>query len=81
VAALIVGIISTLIIGTGMSLFMTDIGAFLGSDVLFMLIGIAVGFIGIIGVALAYPIYNIITKRERERIAPQILKLTEELMK
>lgn len=30
--------------------------------------------------ALAYPIYTVTLKKEREKIAPEILKLTEELM-
>lgn len=81
IVSLIIGVISTIVMGSGMSLFMTDIGAFLGSDLLSMLIGIVLGFVGITGVALAYPVYNYITKKERERIAPEILKLSEELMK
>lgn len=31
--------------------------------------------------ALAYPIYLRTVKREREKIAPEILRLTDELMK
>ena len=42
--------------------------------------GIVIGLIGIGDVAAAYPVYSRITKKERERLAPQILKLTEELM-
>lgn len=45
------------------------------------LIGVLVGIIGLIGVICAYPIYTYITKKERERIAPEILKLTDELLK
>ena len=81
VLALVIGIISTLILGFGMSLFMTELGGFIGNDALAMLIGIIMGLIGIVGVALAYPIYNLVTKRERERVAPEILKLSDELMK
>lgn len=81
VFALVIGIISTLILGFGMSLFMTELGGFIGNDAVAMLIGIIMGLIGIVGVALAYPIYNLVTKRERERVAPEILKLSEELMK
>ena len=81
VFALVIGIISTLILGFGMSLFMTELGGFIGNDALAMLIGIIMGLIGIVGVALAYPIYNLVTKRERERVAPEILKLSDELMK
>jgi hypothetical protein len=38
--------------------------------------------IGVIGIAVlvaAYPLYMYITKKQREKIAPEILKLTEEL--
>jgi len=45
-----------------------------------MLIGIPVGLIGIVLVALAYPLYNRILKKERQRIAPEILRLTDELL-
>ena len=74
-----VGIIGTLIMGTGMSLAMTDIGAALGS--LAMIIGIAVGLVGMVLVALAYPIYNRVLKKQREKIAPEILLLSDELLK
>ncbi len=79
-AALVVGIIGALILGSGMSLIMTDIGKMLGTF-LALLIGIAVGIIGIILVCLAYPIYNRTLKKEREKAAPDILRLTDELMK
>lgn len=77
-AALIVGILGALILGTGMSLAMTDIGAGLGS--LAMIIGIAVGIVGMILVALAYPVYNRVINKERARIAPEIFRLSDELL-
>ena len=46
-----------------------------------MVLGIVVGLAGLVLVALAYPVYNRTQKKERERIAPQILKLTDELLK
>lgn len=73
------GVIGTLILGTGMSLFMTELGAALGS--LAMVLGIAMGLVGMVLVALAYPLYNRVLKRQREKIAPEILRLTEELLK
>ena len=79
-AALVVGIVGALIMGIGMSLVMTDIGAVLGT-VLAMIIGISIGVVGIVLVCLAYPIYNRTLKKEREKIAPEILRLTDELMK
>mgnify|MGYP006335645013 FL=1 len=79
-AALVVGVIGALVMGLGMSLVMTDIGRILGT-VLAMVIGIGVGIIGMILVCLAYPIYNRTLKKEREKIAPEIIRLTDELMK
>ena len=78
-ASLAVGIIGALIMGTGMSIAMTDIGSALGS--LAMVIGIAIGIVGMALVALAYPLYNRVLKKQREKIAPEILRLTDELMK
>lgn len=78
-ASIAIGVIGALILGTGVSLCMTEIGALLGS--LAMVIGIAVGLAGIVLVALAYPVYNRILKKERERIAPEVLRLTDELLK
>lgn len=74
-----VGTIGALILGAGMSLVMSDFGALLGS--LALPVGIVAGVLGMGILALAYPIYNRTLKKERERIAPQILKLTDELMK
>lgn len=78
-ASLAVGIIGALIMGTGMSLAMTEIGAALGS--LAMVLGILIGIVGMVLVALAYPVYNSTLQKERAKIAPDILRLTDELMK
>ena len=78
-ASLTIGIIGALIMGTGMSLAMTEIGAALGS--LAMILGIAVGLVGVVLVALAYPLYNRVLKKQREKIAPEILRLSDELLK
>ena len=79
VTSFVVGIIGALIMGTGMSLAMTEIGAALGS--LAMVIGIAVGVVGIVLVSLAYPLYNRVLKKQREKIAPEILRLSDELLR
>ena len=58
---------------------MTDIGAVLGN--LLLILGIMVGLAGIVMVAAAYPTYNRVLKKEKKRIAPEILRLTDELLK
>ena len=78
-ASLAVGIVGALIMGTSMSLAMTDIGAALGS--LAMVLGIFAGVVGMVLVALAYPAYNRVLKKQREKIAPEILRLADELLK
>lgn len=81
-ASLITGVLGALILGSGMSLAMTNLGESLGlQGAMGMILGIIIGIIGIVLVCLAYPIYNKIVKREREKIAPEILRLTDELMK
>ena len=77
--AIAVGTMGALMLGIGMSLCMTDLGAALGN--LALLIGIFAGLAGILLVALAYPVYNRVLKNQRQRIAPQILRLSEELLK
>ena len=74
----VVGSISAIIMGTGMSLAMTDIGAALGS--LAMILGIAVGLVGMVLVAVAYPLYNRVLNKQRKKIAPEILRLSDELL-
>ena len=78
-ASIAVGVIGALILGTGMSLCMTELGAFLGSFA--MIAGIAVGLVGMVLTALAYPIHNRVLQKQREKIAPEILQLSEELLK
>lgn len=77
--AITLGIIGALILGTGMSLCMTELARFLGGMAMF--IGIAVGILGMVLVACAYPLYNHVLKKEQQRIAPEILRLSDELMK
>ncbi len=74
VYSLIVGIIGSLILGTGMSC------AMVWKGVMFIP-GIIIGIIGICAISAAYPIYNRTLKKERKKIAPQVIRLTDELMK
>ena len=82
VIALIFGIVGALILGAGMSLCMSDFAEILGSHRdMAMVIGIPIGLVGGVLAALAYPMYNLIVKRERKKIAPEIIRLTDELIK
>lgn len=82
IVSLMYGISGALIMGIGMSIIMTDIGEHLGLGAnILMILGIIIGIIGIVLVSMAYPIYNKTLKKERNKIAPEILRMTEELMK
>ena len=72
--SIIVGIAGALIMGIGMCCAMVWQGIWFSP-------GIVIGLVGIVVVAMAYPIYQKILKKEREKIAPEIIRLTDELMK
>lgn len=74
VASMVLGIISALVMGVGMCCCMVWGSAW-------FIPGIVIGVVGIAGVAAAYPVYKRITEKERRRIAPVIIRLTDELMK
>lgn len=76
--ALTLGIIGALLLGVGMSLVMSEFGALLGTSA--MPVGIAVGLLGIAILASAYPVYHRTLKKERAKIAPEIIRLSDELM-
>ena len=69
--ALALGVIGTLVLGIGMCCCLVWEQFFLG---------ILIGLLGTLTLALAYPVYTLIIARERKRIAPEILQLTDELM-
>lgn len=70
--SLVFGIVGALIMGSGMSLCMV-------ASKTFMVLGIVIGLIGMAVLSVAYPLYTRIIKKERERIAPEILRLTDEI--
>lgn len=74
IAALAVGIVSTLVMGFGMCCTIE------WGERLFVP-GIVIGVIGIIGICAAYPLYIRVTKRQRDKLAPEIMRLADELMK
>ena len=73
------GSVSAVIMGAGMSLVMTEVGAVIG--ITGMVPGIAIGIVGM-GMALStYPIYKKILNDRKKKYAPQIMKLSEKIMK
>lgn len=70
--SLIIGILGALVLGVGMCCVLVWSLYFLG---------IPVGVLGLGIAATAYPIYRVVERRERERVAPEILRLSEELLK
>lgn len=69
------GVISSLVLGTGMCLSMEVIG----SGMTHMLIGIIVGIIGIIGCGVNYAIYKKILERGKKKYAYEIVELAREI--
>lgn len=78
-SAIAVGVIGTILMGAGMSLILSDFGAWLGAAA--YPVGMALGMAGMAVLACAYPLYRRRLKKERTKIAPEILRLTDELMK
>ena len=69
------GIISALVLGTGMCFSMQVIG----SGITDMVIGIIVGIIGIIGCGVNYPIYKKILEKGKKKYAYEIVELAREI--
>lgn len=72
--SLVLGIAGALIFGGGMACVLEFAGTLL-------IPGIVLGLAGILILSAAYPVYRKITERQKEKIAPRILALTEELLK
>lgn len=75
----IFGSIGAIVMGAGMSLIMTDIGAQIGIENT-MPVGIIVGIIGMVMVLINYPIYKNILSSRKEKYAERILALSEMIM-
>ena len=79
VFAYIYGSLSAIIMGAGMSLVMTEIGAIIGLSNT-MVPGIAIGVVGM-GMALStYPIYKRMLNTRKKKYAAEILKLSEKVL-
>ena len=74
IVSLAVGIVSALILGIGMCCTMVWGGKL-------FIPGIIIGLAGIAGVSAAYPLYARMVKKKRTELAPEIMRLTDELMR
>ena len=74
IVSITIGVIGLLIFGAGLSL------AMVWKETM-LVVGVLVGLLGMILMASALPVYKIVTKKQREKVASQILALSEELMK
>ena len=77
--AYIFGSISAIIMGAGMSLVMTDIGATIGI-VNPLIPGIIVGVIGMALALINYPMYKAILNSRKNKYGDEILSLSEKIM-
>lgn len=73
------GTVSAIVMGAGMSLVMTDIGATLGLENT-MVPGIIIGIIGMLAAIINYPIHKKILGSRRKKYAERIIKLSEEII-
>ena len=70
--SIIIGVVFTLIFGTGIACAL-QWGL--------VVVGIILGVVGVAGIIAAYPVYKKVTEVQRAKIAPEILRLTDELQK
>lgn len=80
VFAYVFGSVAALIMGSGMSLVMTDISETLGIANP-MVYGIIIGVIGLLMAILNYPVFKRILAKRRKKYADKIITLSNNIMK
>ena len=70
------GVVSSLVMGSGMSLAMGVIG---GNTFTSILVGIIIGLVGIAGVSVNYPIYKVLLNKGKNKYGSDIIKLAKEI--
>lgn len=68
------GVIGVLLFGFGLSCVLVWADSLLAAGIVF-------GAIGIVLIAMALPVYNMVENKKMKKIAPEIIRLTDELMK
>ena len=74
------GSVSAIVMGAGMSLVMTDIGAIIGITGA-LVPGIAIGVAGLGMALLTYPMYKGILNARKKKYGAEILELSDKIMK
>ncbi|MBQ8301005.1 MAG: hypothetical protein IJX57_03490 [Clostridia bacterium] len=77
--AYIFGSLASIIMGSGMSLVMTDIGNTVGIESP-MFFGIVIGIVGMAMAIINYPMYKGILSSRRKKYADEIIALSDEIM-
>lgn len=74
VFSLLLGICGILLHGIGIRYYLTGEGPLFAA-------GVTAIILGLLAVFSAYPVYRIVTKKRREKTAPEIIRLCQELLK
>lgn len=74
IVSILVGVFGALVMGAGMCC------AILWQEMWFIP-GIIIGLIGMAALAMAFPVYLKVLQKERAKIAPEMIRLTDELLK
>ena len=72
ILSIAIGIIGTLVLGTGMSMVMVG-------QVPYFIPGIVIGIAGAVAISAAYPVYKKVTKKDRDKVAGQVLALAKQI--
>ena len=72
ILSIAIGIIGTLVLGTGMSMVMVG-------QVPYFVPGIVIGIVGTLALSAASPIYKRVTKKDRDKVAGQVLALVKQI--
>lgn len=80
VFAYVFGSLSAIVMGSGMSLVMTDIGTVIGVESP-MVPGIIIGVIGLIMALINYPIYKKMLNSRKKKYEDEVIRLSDSIMK
>lgn len=79
VFAYVFGSLAAIIMGSGMSLVMTDIGETIGmADA--MIPGVVIGIVGMLMAIINYPVYKKILASRRKKYSNEIISLSDKIM-